>query len=435
MDQDETLRSGSKPILIKKILTKPSSLIETLEADTKVTDTIQKSEDLTEEVAKINLNHFYNTSLDSFLEFRTLRQNLETYLKDSSKAESTLHQEKSKEWKQIFYTSLFKLLNECIYTLNPKQQYEYLSKIYDWYFLKLCQPISKSVSASTKLKSPIGGPNISLKTQEERNHSISPGSDMRRMTFFPETDRDIQKKLDSFFMQHRIKDLKEKRSRDYMSSKVKGWENSRPRQAEEYIRNYESARYASKFEKRGTSKQTTREKLKNLFDMVDPEVNLTQSTAATKEPELSKSFEINPYLNKISALRNKNQRILNYEAFNDDPRSILDYDSEAITISAFSRQKPEPNRPHTSLFSAASCKNSSKRRTPYQYDEISEIKTKLARKNILCGIETLKHGLILAEDLPADHLGFTSIPAGSRLLFYPKSQTKKVLNPKQRVKK
>ena len=435
MDQEETVKSGSKPILIKKILTKTSNLQETLQAEIKVIDTVEKSEDLTEEVAKINLNHLYNTSLDSFLEFRTLRQNLETYLKDSSKAESTLHQEKSKEWKQIFYTSLFKLLNECIYTLNPKQHYEYLSKIYDWYYMKLGQPISKSVSASTKLKNPIIGPNISLRSQDKPNHSISPGSDMRRMTFFPDTDHDIQKKLDSFFMQHRLKDLKEKRSRDYMMSKIKGWENSRPRQAEEYFRNYESARYTSRFDKRGVPKQTVREKLKNLFDMVDPEINLTQSTAATKEPELSKSFEINPYLSKISALRNKNQRILNYEGFNDEPRSILDYDSEAITISAFSRQKPEPTRPHTSLYSTASCRNSTKRKTPYQYDEISEIKTKLARKNILCGIETLKHGLILAEDLPADHLGFTSIPAGSRLLSYPKSQRKKILKPKQRVKK
>jgi hypothetical protein len=427
MTEETSVRNKAKSIIIKKNSQKPGKIEEILRISEKNLNSDQVASGEFP-LPRPALELFPTSSLEQHYEFRMLRDSLKNYLLDIQKPEQTLHLDKPDLWKQVLYSSLYKLLQECIYTLSSKQQYSYLIKIHEWYFNKLGQSIPKPPSASSQ---PVSFyPKVSLRSQEKPSSS-SPAS---RKTFFPSVEDDLQTKLDSFFLESRTKELKEKRVRETMIAKIKGWVKERPRRSEEHARSFETARYASKIDKRAVLKDSaTEERPKNFFDLSDFDAH---STAVTKEAEISKSFEVTPPASRISEIRRKNKRIFDYEGFNDEPRSVLDYDGEAVTLGVYSRGKVEVNRPQTSLLLEKRSKsNRLVKGRLNNLEEVAEVKKTLARNNILCCIETLKYGLLLSEDLPNDKLGASWIPpAGSGLLKYPVSQTPKTVKPKRHKK-
>lgn len=81
--------------------------------------------------------------LESNKVFSYLKKELELYYKEKNKPLrfQTLHAHQSQAWKETFYSSLHKLLNEVHYTIDPKIQEYLINKVYKWYAEKSQRPI------------------------------------------------------------------------------------------------------------------------------------------------------------------------------------------------------------------------------------------------------------------------------------------------------
>lgn len=81
--------------------------------------------------------------LESNKVFSYLRKELELYYKEKNKPVrlQTLHSYRSQAWKETFYSSLHKLLNEVHYTTDPQIQDTLVNKVYKWYAEKSQRPI------------------------------------------------------------------------------------------------------------------------------------------------------------------------------------------------------------------------------------------------------------------------------------------------------
>ena len=255
---------------------------------------------------------------------------------------------------------------------------------------------------------------------------------------------EVDKKVEQRFKENRLKDLAEKRLRDEMRAKVDSWTVVRARKTEEFNRKFESNRFGSKFDKRAyapSRPHTASEAQINrgkTFEMQDPEPE-TVLPPVKSEVKASEVVEVvsQPVhkMTKIETIRKLHEEILEGDESVDEPNNILDYDTNAVTLSAYSKSGQLWNnrdyaRPHTAGYlpparnimsrglSGQSRPVTAQRAS--QLDEINEVKKQLAKKNIPCSIDTLKYGLLMPEDLPTESLTYLSMPApGAGLLVNP----------------
>ena len=135
MASDFRIRGVAKPIptlpskpqkqsQFEEVLKESEQLIS--DANFKEDDMIMMNPDMSFSIKSIS-----SVYLDANFKFQDLKKNLEQYHLDCRRKTPLMHPGKSLKWKQIIYTSLHKLLNECIFTNVRKLQLEYLDKVFD----------------------------------------------------------------------------------------------------------------------------------------------------------------------------------------------------------------------------------------------------------------------------------------------------------------
>ena len=266
--------------------------------------------------------------LDNLPRFQELKKSLETYHLDLRRKSSQLHLDKSPQWKQIIYSSLHRLLNECIFTNIRRLQLEYLNKVYDWFYSKIgviktaSKPSStpapdaltmtqefdhnpqlgqKRVQSSGSLRPHTANTLNTLNTVNSKVFDSRPTSAAVKLPIqaflgagepngrIPEVDfensfiscnplgEEVEAKAEKRFKENRLKDLAEKRLRDEMKAKVESWTIRRARKTEEFNRKFESNRVGSRFDNRAysasrphTASETIIARGK-IFELQDPE--------------------------------------------------------------------------------------------------------------------------------------------------------------------
>lgn len=389
---------------------------------------------------EFNLERLNCFGVNQIAEFKELKKNIEDYLEDCKRPEPRMHLGKSAEWKQNLYTSVYNLLTECIFTRNLKVQQEYLAKVYEWFYKKIGEKapnleekkkIMEKTEENRKITKKIPVFHVDSKkfsNSLEKIDLAEPNSEQHPM------NSNTQSRIDSIFKEYRLKDLSEKRELDSMHKKVRNWVISQPKRQEEYLRARESAKLSSKFKNREAKSATpnfSQKAKKNFFELLDPDLDLTSSTIKTKEIESSSKKAEQSFL-KIAAIREKNKKILDSESVYDPYDSILNVENEIVSIGTYSNSvkycKNDLTRVRTAglasgrvlvnkgLYGVSRPLTTEKCR---RFEEIEAIKSKLAKKNILCDVQTLKYGLMLDDDLPEENLNHKFLPAlGAGLLSY-----------------
>ena len=436
--------------------------------------------------------------LDNLPRFQELKKSLETYHLDLRRKTSQLHTDKSAQWKQIIYSSLHRLLNECIFTNIRRLQLDYLNKVYDWFYSKIgvikqpskpnsaqtpaptsaslimnqepelnAQASQKRVQSSGSLRPHTANTMYTMHTLSSKLFDSRPTSAVKLpiQAFvgsgepngeIPEVDfensfiscnplgEEVEEKIEKRFKENRLKDLAEKRLRDEMRAKVESWTLARARKTEEFNRKFESNRVGSRFDNRAyspsrphTASETFIARGK-IFDLQDPEPDLAlplvKSEAKGVESLQAKTQPAHK-MTKIETIRKLHGGILEGDESADEQDNILDHDLNAVTLSAYSKSGQLWNnrncpRPHTAGYLPPARTIMSKglniqsrpvtAQRANQLDEINEVKKQLAKKNIPCSIDTLKHGLLMPEDLPSESLTYLSMPvSGASLLVNP----------------
>ena len=497
MSSDFRIRGIPKPISGSFQKPSKSSQFEEVLRESEQLNSEANNQD--EEVLTLNSDLSYSLKsissiyLDNLPRFQELKKSLETYHLDCRRKTSQLHAGKSAQWKQIIYSSLHRLLHECISTNIRRLQLEYLNKVYDWFYNKIGVNTNPSNTAQNAGLTPLPDPqataeepdNASQPSQRRVNSSASlrprtantfnskvfdsrptsaavklpvqafvgsgePNGEIPEVDFensfisYTPLGEEVDKKVELRFKENRLKDLAEKRLRDEMRAKVDSWTVVRARKAEEFNRKFESNRFGSKFDKRAyapSRPHTASEALINrgkTFEMQDPEPE-TVLPPVKNDTKMNEVAEVSTQpvhkMTKIETIRKLHGEILEGDESVDEPNNILDYDTNAVTLSAYSKSGQLWNnrdhaRPHTAGYlpparnimtrglSGQSRPVTAQRAS--QLDEINEVKKQLAKKNIPCSIDTLKYGLLMPEDLPTESLTYLSMPApGAGLLVNP----------------
>ena len=141
MSSDFRIRGIPKPI--SGSFQKPSKSSQFEEVLRESEQLISEANNQDDEVLTLNSDLSYSLKsissiyLDNLPRFQELKKSLETYHLDCRRKNSQLHAGKSAQWKQIIYSSLHRLLHECISTNIRRLQLEYLNKVYDWFYNKI----------------------------------------------------------------------------------------------------------------------------------------------------------------------------------------------------------------------------------------------------------------------------------------------------------
>lgn len=410
MSGDFRIRGVAKPI--SGLALKPTKVSQFEEVLRESEQLISEANLQDEEVLSLNpdmsfsLKQITSIYLDHNTRFQDLKKALENYHLDCRRKHPQMHAGKSSQWKQIVYTSLHRLLNECLYTNVRKLQLEYLNKVYEWYYTKVGVTITQQ-----DLSDPAGVQKTAEYVEEEgpdrlsqySRRKIQSSASVRPKTAntvhsklfdsrppsaavkipiqaflgageprteIPEEDfetsyisytpigEEAEKNAEIRFKENRMKDLAEKRLRDEMRAKVDSWTLVRARKTEEFNRKFESNRFGSKFDNRAyapSRPHTAGEALggvqkERTFEMVDPEAEKIEDTKGKTVEVVQESQPLHK-LSKIANIRKLHEEILEGDESADEPNNILDYDPTAVTLSAYSKSgqifNREVSRPHT----------------------------------------------------------------------------------------
>lgn len=412
MSGDFRIRGVAKPITGLTI--KPQKVSQFDEVMRESEQLISEVNMQDEEILSLNpdlsfsLKQITSIYLDHNTRFQDLKKALENYHLDCRRKHPQMHPGKSSQWKQIVYTSLHRLLNECLYTNVRKLQLEYLNKVYDWYYTKvgvlsepeqntqielrktpeyieeeapdrLSQYSRRKIQSSASLR-PKTANTVHSKLFDSRPPSAAiklpiqaftgagePREEIPEVEFetsyisYTPVGEEAEKNAEIRFKENRMKDLAEKRLRDEMRAKVDSWTLVRARKTEEFNRKFESNRFGSKFDNRAyspsrphTAGEALNGKKERVFEMIDPEIEKVEKdvngVAKTVEVVVQESKPLHK-MSKIDTIRKMHGEILEGDESVDEPNNILDYDPTAVTLSAYSKSgqifNREVSRPHT----------------------------------------------------------------------------------------
>lgn len=389
---------------------------------------------------KVDLRGLKCEGIDDLKQFKDLTESIERYSEDCKRTEPKMHAGKSIEWKKILYTLLYNLLSQCSYTRNYELQVEHLKRVHEWYYKKVGQTVQNYEEVGKKW--------VKVDENQDSNQK-SPGLaviNSRNMPFVSENyevarsktpggtfNYDTQARLDSVFKEYRLRDLSEKQKMDSMHFKVKTWLKTRPKRQEELLRTQESAKYGFNHIKHEAISVQPPLKHSKILDLTtSPSKTEKEQSNYLNLPksQIKVSNKAQTRITKIALIREKYKKIINDDSYNDQPYSALDHNSESFTIGTYSKSVKNHRKYFPRMRTAALQARRTERTTGLteisrplssekcrKIEEIEIIKEKLAKRNVLCGIETLKYGLVLNDDLPDEILTYKSLPnPGSGLL-------------------